>query len=1222
MRKLILFCCVFLLLSKLNASDFVTIASPGAGQLQLTDEALMASKLRVTGHIDARDFETLKTVTINRTRVLDLSDAVIDAYSGTGCYVDISSDIFVGNTPTFDYLANVLPNHAFVEGRDNSLKKWRAGSATLRELILPKTLVDISPEAFIDCNMLSKLYTLSGSELLSEDNAVVYTKDKKRLLRVAPAYSGGIDLPASITAVDSCAFKDVFLSYIAFNSVKMPVIKNSSLINAAYLISNVEDCNLLFPSVDCVEEIKVIYVDEVTEGGLLEAIGNKGYKRNEVRSVVVSGVLNDSDIKALFALPNLHYADLSKARTTTNKIVLSNTKLCEVKLPSGGYALYMENNKYLSGSLNIPEGVYYIYYEENGYESVTFPSTLQSIGNGSFNGSIIRRADFSACTKLTSIESCFSYCANLEDLLLPPSLELLAGVTYSPIKSIKLPNSLKRWKNSSGWDIDLVVLPESLLEIDGVYGMACLKNIDAVNAVNLKTVEAFSKCPFIETVNFANSPIERLEGFEGKENKVSKEYVVVVGGTAHPAPFISNRLKNVVLPSTLKTFNAFNNCPLLTDMKLDHCYRLTSLSGLENCTTLSSLSIPAELSDFDLTLKGCDNLRTIRTTALTPPVVSTSLDTTVMSQVTLYVPSGKVGIYGMSDGWSDCKEIKADGYTVQIAGIGNDMSVLADGCGLYEKGAKVTLTASPYSVNALQQAYCIGWYINDEYVQGKTVAFTIKENCTVIPVFGCSAPDWSKADIMFEFQAQTDTVNELMLATYTGGDIEIYSENGCIYKSTEGQNSTIDFTLSLNAGTQKFAIVGGNVFYVNLNPSFNSENTNVLKNIVFKDKEKIEQLYLTYLSLDNIDLSGCSALQYLELSSLNIKNIDLSGCSRLEGLYISDNELETLNLTDCSSLVYLYGSNNALKEIDLSNCSKIQKCYLGTNNLESIDVSGCHLIEDLSLCDNNLETIDLSDCDSLVYLDLYNNNLNVVDLSACSKLTFLRLAYNKLKNIQSLDKCKNLEYLNVYDNELTTLNVTSDKLTYFEWENNPMAFSVLTPELYEKLKDEWEGYDSDKLFKVSSDMVDENGILDFTNELYATDYSKDTKIEIKQGKVTEQSEGKFLLQDYPYVFYVFSLTNSNFPALTFETSFTLNQLTGIAAMNIDKLDILIGEENITLRGMDDGMEVELISLSGMVLQNAISVQGEAVLSIPDSEKICLLRIKKGDLSQTFKVRVN
>ena len=59
------------------ASDVVTLHSPAAGSLQLTPESYLCERLKITGHIDARDFVTLKKVTMSVTRELDLSEATV-----------------------------------------------------------------------------------------------------------------------------------------------------------------------------------------------------------------------------------------------------------------------------------------------------------------------------------------------------------------------------------------------------------------------------------------------------------------------------------------------------------------------------------------------------------------------------------------------------------------------------------------------------------------------------------------------------------------------------------------------------------------------------------------------------------------------------------------------------------------------------------------------------------------------------------------------------------------------------------------------------------------------------------------------------------------------------------------------------------------------------------------------------------------------------------------
>ena len=1105
--KLFLWLTFFILSSSVNADDFVTLVSSGAGNLQLTDDALMATKLRVEGHIDARDFETLKKVTINRTRVLDLSNAVIDAYKGYGCYAKITSSNYVYDIE-IDYAANELPQHAFVEARDNSLgSKWHAGSTSLCELILPKSLTGISPKAFIDCKALSKVYTKDGSELLSENDAIVYTKDKKRLVQVAPGYCGSFEVPSSVTIIDSCALMDATFSYLRFKSGKLPKIYNSSLVNAAYIIAiDAADCAIAFPEADCVESIETITVNNVQSGTLLETIGNKGYTRKNVRSVTVTGTLNADDISALCSLPNLYYADLSGARiaSTSTKIIFKDSKLVDVKMPSGSYHLVVQDNPYMCGELCIPEGVYALDYKNARHSSVSFPSTLRDMKSFSDNR-IIERVDLSACSNMTSL-SAFYGCTKLEELILPSALEILSDV-YAPIKRVEFPKGLKYWKHCKGWEIESLVLPESLLEIECVKNMPLLKSIDASAAVQLTSVsyDAFNESPFVENVDFSNSPLKTFEGFYYK----TPVRAIASGGTRFPAPCIANRLKKVVLPPTLEYFDAFRGSPLLTELRLDHCCNLEVIRGLQDCTNLESLYIPSGLKEFALTLSGNDNLASIITAAHTPPTVSSNTIKSKLSEISLYVPVGKVGFYGMNEWRGDCKEVKEYGYTVNC---GEDGAARAIGCcGIYEKGSKVTLTAPPPYVNEKSMlANCVAWEVNGEIMKGATVSFSIDQHCEVAPVYRFSAADLKLADLYFALESETGGAHEIYL--YGLDDVEVYDEkNGRIYKSNNGGFS---ISIEMDNGTNKYAVLG-DVSNVDLNRQTKDNVT--LKNIIFNNKETVVSL---------------------SLESLGLKSIDLGGLNKMR---------------------YLYVSNNALKSLDLNDCQS---------------------------------------------------------------LTNLSCGYNMLRTLL-IDKCYNLEYLYVSSNELKSLNVASDKLQWVSWSGNAMAFTFMTPKLYDNLINNGLGECYSQSYEILPDMIDESGVIDLAHELYGNEYSKDTKIEFTQSQeFTEKvSDGKYLLKNIDR-FYIISFTNSNFPRLSFEACFRPKSLTGIADINLDKLEISIDEHAVVVRGVDDGVEAELISLDGVVLQHAVFVNGAVSLDTNDSEKICLLKIKNGGCSQTFKIKTN
>ena len=140
-----------------SAAGVVTVSSPGPGQLQLTPEALIATHLKVTGSIDARDFSMLKAATMTATQELDLSEATICEYHGTGgSYSPITPDWIVGDERPRLYPAGEMPIHAFTKVGDNSLTKWHYG-ASITKIILPAGLRSVSPEAFWKMGYLAEI---------------------------------------------------------------------------------------------------------------------------------------------------------------------------------------------------------------------------------------------------------------------------------------------------------------------------------------------------------------------------------------------------------------------------------------------------------------------------------------------------------------------------------------------------------------------------------------------------------------------------------------------------------------------------------------------------------------------------------------------------------------------------------------------------------------------------------------------------------------------------------------------------------------------------------------------------------------------------------------------------------------------------------------------------------------------------------------------------------
>ena len=1031
--------------------DFVTLNSPGAGHLKLTKEALSASNLRITGDIDARDFKTLKEATISRTRVLDLSDANIKAYTGKeGCVTYKGSNWIVPAAKDYVYKANTFPINAFNERRDNSLNTWTAGSTSLRKIILPKTLEAFEPDAFYDNNNLTELVVPETSTKLKGEDGAIYSSDGRRLLVVAPGYTGHLDIPATVQSVDSCALAYARPASLRFHTVTPQDMLGKDLVNTAYIVCpSPANYSKLFPDIDCVSKISQIIVNDVKEGTLMETIGNLGYVRNDVRSVRVSGTINQEDCDALFSLKNLHHADLSGCTMTGNSVELPEGSLCEVQLPMADYnpkfTLYISANNYLQGKLDIPESVFSVECLNTRFSEIVFPSYLNKVY--SFNDCIARRIDFSACTLIAEIEG-FYNCANLEELILPPNLQKLNGFTYAPLTSIEIPSTVN-YINTCGWDIRNIVLPESLEEIQEFSEMPYLEQVDASKCGRLSNVMyAFNDCPRLETLDLSNSPIDRFEKCcqgsmlytpsVGTKAKIQTRQIGV-GGTNYPAPGFSG-LKSIKLPSSLSYISGFNNCDMLTSLELAHCYRLESLSGLQNCSSLETLTLPAQLEDLSI-WDGCTSLSKIYSAATKAPVFLNAPADEILAGIDLYVPVGSLGSYRMAEKWSDCRSIQEGGYSVSI-NSNVDKPLLINGAGLYEAGQTVELNGVSFAGEELMDYVVGNWNISGEYetgqggLTGSTVSFIPKGNCLAEANY-TSSLHLEKADIVWEIESPEATAITMEFEAYPNGNLEIYSENGKLTINKES-GYWYSVTLDLVPGSNKFGLIGEEDLW---NIFLEGNGTAILKNLKLSKTTLLNGLFVNNFNMKNLDLNNCNSIENLSVSYNELTNLDLSSCPNLNSLFCNNNQLASINLNSCTELTYIRCDDNQLTTFDLSSCSKLTELLCSGNKFTSLDLSPCKALESFS-CSNNkvkISSLDFSSCTALTELSLDGSNVSSLNLSSCTALTDLYLGGSKVSSL-NLSSCTALTELSLYSMGLTSLNLNScTALTELNCSNNELT---------------------------------------------------------------------------------------------------------------------------------------------------------------------------------------
>ena len=186
-----------------------------------------------------------------------------------------------------------------------------------------------------------------------------------------------------------------------------------------------------------------------------------------------------------------------------------------------------------------------------------------------------------------------------------------------------------------------------------------------------------------------------------------------------------------------------------------------------------------------------------------------------------------------------------------------------------------------------------------------------------------------------------------------------------------------------------------------------------------------------------------------------------------------------------------------------------------------------------------------------------------------------------------------------------------------------MAFSCLTPQLYEDLKNSDQFSDEYRTcytFSVLKDMIDENGVLDLTYELSKNTQSSATEI-VLSGPNEEIESGKFSLSEREYP-YRMTFTNPNYPQLFFESYFKIADLTGIDELMENNLKIRVAGSSVFVSDLKDNTEVALVTSAGMELDKAKYSCDGITLNTNNYKGVCILQISNEVSNVDVKLIIN
>lgn len=293
----------------------------------------------------------------------------------------------------------ILPNNANVSTLLNQYQvigyKAFAANPTLENLILPQTIREIKPQAFLDCIHLKQVSlpatieaigagAFSGCDSLEtiqiQPNSnytvvggMLIDKKNKTLMRVAKSASSKCSIPCEITTIQSRAFERIDIC-----SIILPRNLSGLSINAFVFCEKLENFEI--------------------------------DRRNALYSTI-DGVLHSKDRKQLIRFPSGYQG--------VNYIVEDSVE----HIANGAFC----------GTVNL--------------ETITFTSSLKSIGARAFE----------FCRKLSSLvlpssvetigERAFQYCNHLFSIMLPYGIQEIGDYAFcgcTAIQAISIPKSVKR----------------------------------------------------------------------------------------------------------------------------------------------------------------------------------------------------------------------------------------------------------------------------------------------------------------------------------------------------------------------------------------------------------------------------------------------------------------------------------------------------------------------------------------------------------------------------------------------------------------------------------------------------------------------------------------------------------------------------------------------------------------------------------------------------------
>lgn len=458
----------------------------------------------------------------------------------------------------------------------------------------------------------------------------------------------------------------LFVCFLSMSAQRKALPNNTEGMETKIMIPTINESNTWrTPQIPATNEISTF---DITAGNLAKTLNL--YQLNTITNLKLNGTINARDFKIMRdSMPVLSSIDLSGATVTEYTGTLGTfydatvTTYPANTIPQRAfYYTATKTGKTSLTSFIFPAavnstGIYA--FRGCGLTAITIPSTVTSIGYGTFyNCNSLTAIIIPPTTTLIGIWA-FGYCTNLKNVTIPSSVNSIGDYTF--YNCIRLNN---------------ITLPSSISLIGiGTFSQSGLKQITLNEGLTTIGDYAFQSCDSLQSIHIPSTVIKigycaltfdnalkSITAAGNNEKYASADGVLFDKTLKKLVCFPAGKTTHYNIPDGVTVIDtaAFEGNWTLQSITIPSTVTKLALEAFYWCTTLSKIELPASLNTIErYSFYNCNYLSGVFVNSTTPVSieVSDSIFKYLNAGCILYVPERTKNTYQTANVWKDFRKI-------------------------------------------------------------------------------------------------------------------------------------------------------------------------------------------------------------------------------------------------------------------------------------------------------------------------------------------------------------------------------------------------------------------------------------------------------------------------------------------------------------------------------------------------------------------------------------